>query len=85
MDFMKARNAAALLFILTLAGCAPQSQYQQEVQQTQNLLYLNPTYQQLNQSLQTEVSADQVQIRQLQNRLEVTMVDSIVFPEGDGS
>ncbi len=67
---------------LTLFGCVPQQQYNQEVQQTQQLAYLNSTYQQLNANLQTEVAANQVQIRQLQNRLEVTMVNSILFPEG---
>ncbi len=67
---------------LTLAGCVPQQQYNQEVQQNQQLLYLNGTYQQLNQNLQSEVATNQVQIKQLQNRLEVTMVNSILFPEG---
>jgi chemotaxis protein MotB len=37
---------------------------------------------QLNQNLQSEVSANQVQIKQLQNRLEVTMINSILFQEG---
>jgi chemotaxis protein MotB len=68
--------------ITTLAGCVPQQQYNQEAQQNQQLLYLNGTYQQLNQNLQSEVAANQVQIKQLQNRLEVTMVNSILFPEG---
>jgi chemotaxis protein MotB len=68
--------------IATLTGCVPQQQYNQEVTQNQQLLYLNGTYQQLNQNLQTEVAANQVQIKQLQNRLEVTMVNSILFPEG---
>ena len=68
--------------IVALTGCVPQQQYNQEVQQNQQLLYLNTTYQQLNQNLQSEVAANQVQIKQLQNRLEVTMVNSILFPEG---
>ena len=67
---------------LLIAGCVPEQQYQQEVTQNQQLEYLNGTYQQLNQSLSAEVAADQVQIKQLQNRLEVTMVNSILFPEG---
>jgi chemotaxis protein MotB len=71
-----------LLAVLLIAGCVPQQQYNQEVQQAQQLAYLDNTYQQLNQSLQSEVSADQVQIKQLQNRLQVTMVNSILFPEG---
>ena len=79
---MRITNLILVAAIVTLAGCVPQSQYNQEAQQNQQLLYLNGTYQQLNQNLQTEVSANQVQIKQLQNRLEVTMVNSILFTEG---
>ena len=60
----------------------PQQQYNQEVQQVQHLTYMDNTYKQLNQNLQAEVNADQVQIQQLQNRLQVTMVNAILFPEG---
>ena len=79
---MKIRTLMMVIAIATLAGCVPQSQYNQEAQQNQQLLYLNGTYQHLNQNLQAEVAANQVQIKQLQNRLEVTMVNSILFPEG---
>ncbi len=79
---MKASRVTLLLAALVIAGCVPQQQYNQEVQQVQQMQYLNGTYQQLNQSLQTEVNANQVQIRQLKNRLEVTMVNAILFPEG---
>src|SRR5271157_975947 len=79
---MKAKPLIALCALAIFAGCVPQQQYNQEVQQVQQLSYLDNTYQQLNQSLRTEVSADQVQIKQLQNRLQVTMVNSILFPEG---
>ncbi|MGA6973332.1 MAG: hypothetical protein WBY93_17030, partial [Candidatus Binatus sp.] len=68
---MKSTRVILLAATLTLAGCVPQQQYNQEVQQVQQLKYLNATDQQLNQSLQAEVNANQVQIRQLQNRLEV--------------
>jgi chemotaxis protein MotB len=79
----KVRIAGVLLgTALMAAGCVPQQQYNQEVQQVQQLQYLNSTYKQLNQNLQSEVGADQVQIKQLQNRLEVTMVNTILFPEG---
>jgi chemotaxis protein MotB len=77
-----AKLTLLLVAIATVAGCVPQQQYNQEVQQNQQLLYLNGTYQQLNQSLQSEVATNQVQIKQLQNRLVVTMVNSILFPEG---
>jgi chemotaxis protein MotB len=79
---MKINELIVVAVIASLAGCVPQSQYNQEAQQNQQLLYLNGTYQQLNQNLQSEVAANQVQIKQLQNRLEVTMVNSILFPEG---
>jgi chemotaxis protein MotB len=64
-----------------VAGCVPQQQYNQEVQQVQHLTYMDNTYKQLNQNLQAEVNADQVQVKQLQNRLQVTMVNAILFPE----
>jgi chemotaxis protein MotB len=79
---MKTKVLILMCAVASLAGCVPQQQYNQEVQQNQQLLYLNGTYQQLNQSLQAEVAANQVQIRQLQNRLQVTMVNDILFPEG---
>jgi chemotaxis protein MotB len=79
---MRKRKLAALLALLLIAGCVPQQQYNQEVQQVQHLTYMDNTYKQLNENLSTEVSADQVQIKQLQNRLQVTMVNAILFPEG---
>src|SRR5208283_1131026 len=72
----------ALCVVVLVVGCVPQQQYNQEVQQNQQLMYLNGAYQQLNQSLQSEVSSDQVKITQLQNRLQVTFVNAILFPEG---
>jgi len=79
---MKVRKLITLVVLLLIAGCVPQQQYNQEVQQVQHLTYMDNTYQQLNQNLQTEVNAGQVQIKQLQNRLQVTMVNAILFPEG---
>ncbi len=79
---MKKRLAFAVLVSVTASACVPQQQYNQEVQQVQHLTYMDNTYKQLNQNLQTEVNADQVQIKQLQNRLQVTMVNAILFPEG---
>ena len=76
------KKLAILVIPFALYGCVPQQQYNQEVQQAQQLQYMNQTYQQLNQNLQTEVNAEQVKVEQLQNRLKVTMVDEILFPEG---
>ena len=79
---MKFNKLILMIVLLLAAGCVPEQQYQQQVTQVQQLKYLNTTYMQLNQNLQSEVAANQVQIKQLQNRLEVTMVNSILFPEG---
>jgi chemotaxis protein MotB len=79
---MKSNVLIALFGLLLIAGCVPQQQYNQEVQQVQHLTYMDDTYKQLNENLQTEASTDQVQIKQLQNRLQVTMVNAILFPEG---
>ncbi len=67
--------AAPLFALLLLVGCVSQSQYNQEAQ-------LAALYQQLNQSLQTEVNADQAEITQLQGKLKVTLLNEILFPEG---
>ena len=61
---------------------SPEQTYKQEVQQVDTLSVQNKTYQALNQQLQAEVRADQVQITRLQDRLKVSMVDQILFPEG---
>ncbi len=51
------------------------SQYNQAVNQEQ-------TYQALDQRLQAEINSDQVEIQQLQDRLKVTVLNEILFPEG---
>jgi chemotaxis protein MotB len=79
---METRKLILVCSLVVIAGCVPQQQYNQEVQQVQHLSYMDNTYKQLNQNLQTEVNADQVQITQLQDRLQVTMVNAILFPEG---
>jgi|SRR5271166_4998251 len=79
---MNTRKLTLVCSLVFIAGCVPQQQYNREVQQVQHLSYMDNTYKQLNQNLQTEVNADQVQIKQLQNRLQVTMVNAILFPEG---
>ena len=79
---MQKRLLLAAMISMLASACVPQQQYNQEVQQVQHLSYMDNTYKQLNQNLQTEVTSDQVQIKQLQNRLQVTMVNAILFPEG---
>jgi len=77
---MKNRLVLAALISVCATACVPQQQYNQEVQQVQQLTYMDNTYKQLNQNLQSEVNTDQVQIKQLKNRLQVTMVNAILFP-----
>lgn len=60
---------------LLLAGCVTKQTYQAEVNQAQ-------AYQALNNQLQTELKSDQVQIQQLEDRLKVTIVNELLFPEG---
>ena len=79
---MKLRLTIAIAVLPLLAGCVPQQQYQQEVQQNQQLLYMNQTYENLNKNLESEVKTDNVEIKQLKNRLQVTLVNEILFPEG---
>jgi len=79
---MKAGVPVVLIAISLLAGCASQQQYQPEAQQNQQLLYMNETYENLNKSLEAEVKNDQVEVKQLKNRLQVTLVNEILFPEG---
>jgi chemotaxis protein MotB len=63
-------SAAALV-----SACVSQQTYQAEVKQAN-------AYQTLSQQLQSEVNSQQVQIQQLQNQVKVTLVDTLLFPEG---
>ncbi len=63
-------SAAALV-----SACVSEQTYQTEVKQAN-------AYQTLSQQLQGEVKSQQVQIQQLQNQMKVTMVDTLLFPEG---
>ena len=70
------RKAVVGLFAAALvAGCVSEQTYKAEVAKSN-------TYQALSQRLQTEINADQVQITQLQDRLKVSVADTLMFPEG---
>jgi chemotaxis protein MotB len=83
-------KSRGLVFAALLAvGCVSDSAYKQEEQkantlsgQNAALTSQNATYQKLDSQLQTEVKADQVQIKQLQGELKVVIVNEILFPEG---
>ena len=71
-------GAAAIL----AAGCVSEQTYQTEVTKANTYQATSALYEKLNGQLQTEIKADQARIEQLQNKLKVTMVDQILFPEG---
>lgn len=76
------RRIVVLGALMLVAGCVSEQTYKQDVQQVSALTGQNQTYRELNQKFEAEIKADQVQIQQLQDRLKVTMVDQILFPEG---
>jgi chemotaxis protein MotB len=59
--------------LLVLAGCVSQRKYDA----------LDARYQQLNQTMSTEIAANQMQITRLQNAIKVTVNDELLFPSGD--
>lgn len=69
------KQALSLLCAGMLAACVPKSTYDKEVG------FYN-TERQLNTQLETEINADQIKIKQLQDRLRVTVLDELLFPEG---
>ncbi|MGH8549549.1 MAG: OmpA/MotB family protein [Methylococcales bacterium] len=64
--------AMTLLAAVVLPGCVMQRTYDRDM----------AAERQLNQQLSMEVQADRVKITQLQDRLRVTLVDELLFPEG---
>jgi len=77
------RNLAiAVSAAAALAACVSEQTYQTEVKKADTSAAQAATYQALSKQLQTEIKSDQVQIQQLQDRLKVTLVDEILFPEG---
>ena len=66
------RALAPLLAIAFLAGCVPAQQYDA----------LQARYQQLNASLSSEISGQQVRITRLQNALVLSINSDLLFPSG---
>jgi len=59
--------------MLLLAGCVSQQKYDA----------LEARYRQLNQTMSTEIAANQMQITRLQNAIKVTVNSELLFPSGD--
>jgi chemotaxis protein MotB len=76
VPFRTARVAATLFLTMALlSACVSQKTYDQQVKKAN-------TYQQLDAQLNGEISADQAQITQLQNVVQVTLANGILFLEG---
>jgi chemotaxis protein MotB len=66
-------GAMTFTVMLSPAGCVSQQKYDA-------LLSL---YDQLNQTMSSEISANQMHIERLQNAIKVTVNDQLLFPSGD--
>jgi chemotaxis protein MotB len=79
---MGSKLPLVLMVVSLVTGCGTQPQYQQPLPQDEQVLYMNDTYEALNKSLEAEIKSDQVEVKQLKNRIQVTIADEILFPEG---
>ena len=72
--------------VLMLTGCVSQSKYDESQQNLsaaqQKNADLEQEYQQLNQSMSAEVSAQQMHITRLQNAIKVSVNSELLFPSG---
>src|SRR5882762_7324148 len=59
--------------MLLLAGCVSQQKYDA----------LQSRYDQLNQTMSSEITAKQMHVERLQNAIKVTVNDQLLFPSGD--
>jgi chemotaxis protein MotB len=85
---MKIVSIVVAILIL-IFGCASKRPSQQEVKQagTSRVVSrqdqaMTTTYQELTRQLQREVKAGQVQIKQFEEGIKITMANDILFPEG---
>ena len=68
---MKIQHLDPLVAALCFDGCVMQSTFDREHQ--------------LNETLQSEVQSDQVEIHQLKDRLRITIEDSLLYPSGQAA
>jgi chemotaxis protein MotB len=83
MDYQESTKVSALKFshgaamtvivMLLLAGCVSQQKYDA----------LQSRYDQLNQTMSSEITAKQMHVERLQNAIKVTVNDQLLFPSGD--
>ena len=67
------RVAMTVIVMLLLAGCVSQQKYDA----------LQSRYDQLNQTMSSEITAKQMHVERLQNAIKVTVNDQLLFPSGD--
>ncbi len=83
---LKLPIACAAVAVVLLAGCVSQEKYDTSQQNLaasqQKNTELEQEYQQLNQSMSAEVSAQQMQITRLQNAVKVSVDSGLLFPSG---
>ena len=65
--------AMTVIVMLLLSGCVSQQKYDA----------LQSRYDQLNQTMSSEITAKQMHIERLQNAIKVTVNDQLLFPSGD--
>jgi chemotaxis protein MotB len=69
----------ALSAVLLMAGCVSQQKYDESQQKNAQL---EQEYQQLNQSMSSEVAASNVRITRLQDAIKVSVNSELLFPSG---
>jgi chemotaxis protein MotB len=67
------RARAALFVLLFSTGCVSQQKYDA----------LQSRYDQLNQTMSSEINSNEMHIERLQNAIKVTVNDQLLFPSGD--
>ena len=66
--------------MLLLGGCVSQEKYNAQVQKNDAL---QTRYDQLNQTMSSEINSKGMHIERLQNAIKVTVNDQLLFPSGD--
>ena len=66
--------------MLVLGGCVSQEKYNAQVQKNDAL---QTRYDQLNQTMSSEINSKGMHVERLQNAIKVTVNDQLLFPSGD--
>jgi chemotaxis protein MotB len=76
---MKFPTLVVLGAAVLMAGCVSQQKYDESQQKNAEL---EAQYQQLNQSMGTEIAARDVQVSRMQDAIKVSLNDQLLFPSG---